>query len=110
MSTVHQQHLIDHIHELLNKGEKREFIVSSLVDQGHEEAFAHTFVQETAAAYYYRQRCTGINCIIAGAIICFISCVLSITASYTHLNFPFVLYGLTSLGILVAFAGFVKIF
>ena len=52
----------------------------------------------------------GLTLILIGAVICLMSFALSITASETHLNFPLVLYGLTSVGIIVVFAGFMKVF
>jgi len=95
---------------LLNKRQTRDEIVSELLQKGHDEEFIKSLLHETIKQRYAKMRSQGLVCILAGAIICLLSFALTITSSYTHLSFPFVLYGLTSLGILVIFAGLVKLF
>ena len=62
------------------------------------------------AIFALRNRNQGVNLIIMGAVVCFLSFLLTITSSFSHGSFPYVLYGLTSCGILIAFAGFTKVF
>lgn len=102
--------LSEYIQSMISKGHAKDLIVADLLQKGHEEQFAIELVQQNSQEYHSRQRTQGLNCILAGGAICLLSFGLSITSGITHFSFPVVLYGLTSLGILVGFTGFMKIF
>lgn len=95
---------------LLSNGQSREDIETTLVQKGHDEWFVKEIVQETVKLRNAKNRSQALSLILAGALICFLSFILTITSAFSHNSFPIVLYGLTSIGILVVFAGFVKIF
>ena len=95
---------------LLEKGCTRDEITSDLLEKGHDELFIQGLVHETFKQRYAKMRSQGLAFILAGALICLLSFALTITSSITHFSFSFVLYGLTSVGILVMFAGLVKLF
>ena len=102
--------LCSYVVTLLLAGHQRAQIEDRLVEQGHEKKFVQELVAEAVKLHNMKIRSQGLALILGGALVCLISFVLSITASATHLNFPFVLYGLTSIGIIIVFAGFMKIF
>ncbi len=102
--------LSTYVFALLEEGQGREQIETHLLEKGHEEDFVREFVQETVKLRYATRRNQGVNLIIMGAVVCFLSFLLTITSSFSHGSFPYVLYGLTSCGILIAFAGFTKVF
>ena len=102
--------LCSYVVTLLMAGHKREQIEDRLREQGYDERFVLELVAEGVKLHNMKIRAQALTLILTGAFICLLSFVLSITASFTHLNFPIVLYGLTSLGIIIVFAGFVKIF
>lgn len=108
--TEKQASLTDSIMHMLNEGYKREEIITTLLARGHDERYASEMLHETAKLRSNRLRTQGLALILAGAVICLLSCVLTITTSSLNGSFPYVLYGLTTLGILVVFAGFVKVF
>jgi hypothetical protein len=95
---------------MLNEGTGREQIESILLEKGHDERFVKDLVQETVKLRHARQRSQGLTLILSGAVVCFLSFLLTITSSFSHSSFPMILYGLTSVGIIIVFAGFMKVF
>ena len=95
---------------MLDNGQSREQIEADLLLQGHDEKFVKELIPECVKLRYARRRTQGLALILGGAIVCFVSFLLTITSSMTHFSFPIVLYGLTSVGILAAFAGFTRVF
>ena len=98
-----------HIIKLLNEGQKGEQIAAELINKGHDETFINGLVRETGKLRYAKRRAQGLALILTGAVICLFSCIITI-ASATTGSLPTVLYGLTSVGILVIFAGLMKVF
>ncbi len=100
----------EYIITMLNNGLNRERIEEHLVENGHEIQFVKEVVRESVKLRYAKRRSHGLSLILCGAVICFASFLLTITSSFTHSSFGIVLYGLTTVGIIVVFAGFTKIF
>jgi len=110
MADIQQETLGQYVTGLLNRGTTRDDIIAELLEQGHDERFVRQLVQETAKLRYARRRSQGMALILVGAVICFVSFLLTINSSFSHSSFPVVLYGLTSVGIILVFAGFMMIF
>ncbi len=108
MATAPNISLTEQILELLNRGKKREQIIAQLLEQGHEEYHLRTLLQEAIKMRQAKARSQALLLILVGAAICLLSCILTITSTST--NMPMVLFGLTTLGIIIVFAGLVKIF
>lgn len=100
----------DYILNELKKGLQKDKIHAGLLEKGYEDRFATELLQETAKLHYNTLRAQGLKLILIGAFICFISCLLTLTSSITHINSQLVLYGFTSLGIIIIFVGLMKIF
>ena len=98
------------IMNLLEEGKGRDHIESFLLEKGHDEYHVKQIVGETIQLRNASRRNSGMSLILVGAVICFASFLLTITSSFSHGSFPYVLYGLTTCGILIAFAGFTKVF
>ena len=109
-SLAQDQTVGDHVIVLLKRGQSREDIEAWLITRGHDERFVKELVKEAKKNYETRRRAQGMMLIVCGAIICFTSFLLTVTSAFSFSNLPWVLYGLTSAGILLAFAGFTKIF
>jgi len=105
-----QQTTGEYITKLLEAGQGREQIEADLLGKGHDERFVKELVKEVTQLRQSKRRAVGLSLVLAGAVICFLSFLLTITSSFSQGSFPYVLYGLTSVGIMVAFAGFTKIF
>jgi len=58
---------------------------------------------------YERRRTTGFLCMAAGALLGFISCVLSVAHAMPHM-FDFILYGLTSIAVCIVLLGLYYVF
>ncbi|MEI8279078.1 MAG: hypothetical protein WCG87_04890 [Bacteroidota bacterium] len=99
-----------HILSLLNNGQSKDEIVTALVQKGHEEYHVTELLKEVAKLRDAKNRSQALALVLVGALICLASCIMTLTGSFTHSNFSFVLYGLTSLGIIVVFAGLMKVF
>ena len=95
---------------MLDDGMRRDDIIESLIGKGHDERFVRELVAESSKLRDTKRRAQGLALILGGALICFLSFLLTITSSFTSTSFPYVLYGVTSLGVLVVFAGLMKVF
>ena len=95
---------------LLAKGQTRQQVEEALLQQGHDAHFVREMLQEAVKLRNSRKRVLGLSLILAGALICLASCVLTITLSLSHGSFSIVLYGLTTVGIILVFAGFTQVF
>jgi hypothetical protein len=91
----------------LHKGQGREEIETDLQQQGHDERFVKDLVQEIVRLRYAKARAQGLSLILAGAVVCGLGFLLTITAAGS-VSLP--LYGLTSLGIILVLGGFTKVF
>jgi hypothetical protein len=99
-----------HILSMLEHGRNTEEIVQELVGQGHEERFVQNIVAEAKKLHYAKKRTNGLTLIMAGGVICLLSFAFSINSYISDQPISWALYGLTSLGTLVIFAGFIKVF
>jgi hypothetical protein len=100
----------EYVTTLFENGMTRTEIETHLLDNGHDEQFVKELVSETVKLRDTKRRSQGLILILVGALICFTSFLLTITSTYTQGNFSLVLYGLTSLGIIIVFTGLMKIF
>ena len=107
---IESQSLTARIMELLDKSESRTDIERLLLQEGHDERFIKELVKETANAYNAKRVSSGLIYVAIGAVICLASCIVTMTTTYSHASFGWMLYGLTTLGIIIAFAGLMKIF
>jgi hypothetical protein len=98
------------IQRQLSRGLKQQQIEAELMAVGHEEYFVKQIISEAVKLRNAQNRMQALIFILAGAAVCLLSCVLTMTASLSEGSFSLVLYGLTTVGILLVFAGLVKIF
>ncbi len=105
-----QNTLYEYVVSLFEKGMTRDEVVVHLLDNGHDEVFAKELVAGAVKLRNAKRQHQALIFILFGAFVCLLSFALTITSSFTHSSFPYVLYGLTSLGIVIVFAGFMKIF
>ncbi len=91
----------------LEKGFSNEQVKAELLNMGIEERNIPEMLREFKKMRNARNTSIGLYYILAGALLCFISCVWTLTVSATS---GFVLYGLTSMGIIVVFIGLARIF
>lgn len=110
MATVTPNSLGDYVMRSLNNGQKRAEIEAELLGEGHDERFIKDLVQETVKLRYARRRSQGLAFMLVGAIICFASFLLTLTATTIQGNFSVILYGLTTVGIIFVFYGFTLVF
>ena len=95
---------------MLESGVPRLQVENDLVANGHDRTFAAEIVTEVAKMRDAKKRSQGLMLILAGAFICFISFLLTVTSAVSGDAYNFVLFGVTSLGVVVIFAGFTKVF
>ena len=105
-----QETLSSHIADRLRQGQKKDDIVAALLQDGHEERFARDIVNETAKMRNARALQQGLTLILIGGLMALASCIITIMSSFSSQGFGIVLYGMTTAGIVLIFAGFTKIF
>lgn len=96
--------------DLLGRGYKKEQVEAELLKQGHEAYFVKQIVQETINLRNSKSRAQALTLILIGAALCLASCILTMGSSLSHGSFSVVLYGLTSIGIIIIFIGLSRIF
>lgn len=92
----------------LQKGLSDAQIKAELLQLGIEERNIPEMLKEVVKMRRSRNTTNGLVFILAGAMLCLISCIYTLTSSSPDTGL--MLYGLTSLGIVVVFIGLVKIF
>lgn len=95
---------------MLDSGVSRQQIENDLVSMGQSRQFAADIVSELVKMRDAKKRSQGLMLILAGAFICFISFLLTVTGFVSGDAYNFVLFGVTSLGVIVIFAGFTMVF
>lgn len=95
--------------ELFSQGLSRKEVEQSLHDSGYEEFYIKKIVDECVKLRNARKRTVGMALILAGAVCCLSSFFLTITAS-SLTESTWGLFGLTTLGVCLAFAGLMQIF
>ncbi|MBX2906655.1 MAG: hypothetical protein KF744_11495 [Taibaiella sp.] len=95
---------------MLDSGVPRQQIENDLVTMGQSRQFATDIVAELVKMRDAKKRSQGLMLILAGAFICFISFLLTVTGFVSGDAYNFVLFGVTSLGVIVIFAGFTMVF
>lgn len=95
---------------MLDRGVTRQQVENELVSMGHPRQFAAEIVTEVARMLDSKKRSQGLVLIMAGAFICFLSFLLTVTGFVSGDAYNFVLFGVTSLGVIVIFAGFTMVF
>ena len=96
--------------EWLDKGYNNEQIKTELQKRGFEERHLPEMLKEITRLRNARKTSAGLMLILIGGVVCLLSCVLTMTSNYSHSNFAIVLYGFTTIGILIVFGGLMKIF
>lgn len=92
----------------LSKGYDNARIKTELLNIGIDERNVPEMLKEIGKLRNTRKTTMGLMFILAGALLCLISCIMTIMSDTTGTGFT--LYGLTSIGIIIAFAGLVRIF
>ena len=105
-----QQSLSTKVYTMLDEGQMRADIEQFLLEKGHDIKFVKELISETSKLRDTRRRAQGMVFILGGAVVCFLSFLLTITSSFSNNTFPYVLYGVTSLGIIIVFTGLTKVF
>lgn len=104
----HNGNIIEqHAPQWLKQGLDDPGIKEELHRLGIDERYIPDILKEVRRLRNTRNTATGLYFVLAGAVCCLFSCIL--TLAMPGINTGFVLYGLTSVGILIAFFGLYKI-
>lgn len=95
--------------KLLSAGHTKADIIDTLKQQGFDEFIISEVLTECIKLRNAKKRTNGLAYVLLGAIVCLGSCVLTLLSSGGQ-SYHFILFGLTSIGILFVFAGLVNIF
>lgn len=91
----------------LEKGLDEKEIKNQLASLGIDDRYMPEMLKEIKKLRQSKSTANGLVYILIGAVMCLFSCVYTIVAGN---NSELILYGLTSLGIIIIFIGLVKIF
>lgn len=79
-------------------------IRKKLASLGYEDSAIESIVKEHMKAWYAKRQTTGFIMLAIGAVLGFISCVLTLTNPVPALYY-WILYGLTSIAVILLMAG-----
>lgn len=91
----------------LDKGLNNQQIKAELLNLGVDERNHADMLKEISKMRNARNTTKGLYFIFAGAVLCLASCIITLISTQAN---ALVLYGGTSLGILIIFIGLYKIF
>ncbi len=97
-----------HIKEWISNGLQLKEMEQKLGELGMEEGSIPAMMKEIAKLRNARKTAKGLVYILIGAAMCLISCIVTLVMPESDTTL--VLYGLTSLGIIVVFIGLMHIF
>lgn len=96
--------------QLLSSGLNAEAIQASLKEKGISgDNLVKAYLDAIKKMRYAKRRNTGFLCMAGGALLGFLSCVLTITHVMPHM-FDFIFYGLTSLAVCIVVLGLYYVF
>ncbi len=93
--------------EWLSRGLDNKQVEAELLKIGIEERNIPDMLREFKKMRNARNTTTGLYFILAGAVLCLLSCILTLAFSSAT---AVILYGLTSVGVIVVFIGLARIF
>lgn len=82
-------------------------VEAEMLKMGIDERNVPGFLQEYKKMRNAGNTTIGLYFILAGALLCLVSCVLTLAFSSAS---GFILYGLTSIGVIIVFVGLARIF
>lgn len=93
----------------LANGLTRAEVETELMNKGHDQYLVNNLMQECIKLRAAQKRTRGLALILLGALICLTSCVATLLSFNGSFN-SFTLIGLTSIGIVIVFAGLMMVF
>lgn len=77
---------------------------------GYDDRYIADLLQELSKLRNAKKTARGLTLILIGSVMCLLSCILTLTHAFTGSDFSFVLFGVTTIGILLVFGGLIFIF
>ena len=106
----HKHHIADKVRQMLDEGKTRAEAEAELTAMGLAYQFVKDIVAETVKLRNAQRQQRGLNLILSGALMCLLSCLLTLGEVFTGAGYLIVLYGLTGAGVIVVFYGLTHIF
>jgi hypothetical protein len=98
-----------HILSLLERGHSRGEIESSLRSEGHDAGAIRPRLFKLNRAQTSRRQVQATSLIIAGAVLCLLGLLMTLLSPHPHYSIYMTMYGLASIGALLALAGVLMI-
>ena len=102
--------LISRIKDMHHQGYDKDSIPGRLIEMGFDKETVDVCFQQYIKMKDKQHRQAGLMLILTGALTLVFSCVLTIVLHYNNQSLEFVMYGVTSVGLIIVFAGLMKIF
>ena len=94
----------------VESGMSNQEIRGKLLMGGYDEKYVAELLAELTKLRNAKKTTRGLTFILIGAALCLLSCILTLSHAFPGSDFSFVLFGLTTIGILLVFGGLVYIF
>lgn len=108
MNSLHQ-HTPESVQLLIKKGMTEEQVMQEILNAGMDEPLAREMLTAIKKEKNDLQQRRGFILLGIGSLLCFFSCVFTMLHLIPSLT-GFLLYGLTSIGVIIIFAGLVMVF
>jgi hypothetical protein len=95
--------------ELLNQGNDIKKISESLADSGANEIMIETVIRQLKSVIYLKRRKRGFKLGVAGSILLMTGFILTVLFYHSGISIHYVMYGMTSLGVILLMAGLVEL-
>jgi hypothetical protein len=94
----------------VKQGLSNKEIEEKLLFNGYDARFITELLKEISTMRNARKSTRGLTLVLIGALLCLASCILTLSHAFSGNDYTFVLYGVTTLGILIVFGGLIYIF
>jgi len=108
MNPMHQ-HTPESVQILLKNGMTEEQVLLEILNAGMDEPIAREMITSIKKEKYALQQRRGFVLLGIGSLLCFLSCVFTMLHLIPSLT-GFLLYGLTTFGVIIIFVGLIMVF
>jgi len=110
MSSTSTMHASENLTQLIKNGLSDEEIQKTLSSKYEDEYHVINLMKEVKKLRSAQKTSSGLVFVFIGAVLLLLSCVLTLTGTYSQGSFGMVLFGFTTIGVSIVFWGLVKIF
>ncbi|HMT30373.1 MAG TPA: hypothetical protein PKD91_13955 [Bacteroidia bacterium] len=101
--------LLDEAKKMIDQGREKSQVKQNLISMGASEETIETILNQIKSLNYLKRRKRGFILGICGSILLIVGFALTVIFFHKNMSIDFVMYGMTSVGVILLVAGLVEI-